>query len=916
MSYFFIAILCFIVFIGAVILPWVNMTRLNNMGRELDVLYTWMAQQKRAAGDGAPVPPQPRPPGAGELEPLSAPKPEKKKDADEVDDIPPASDLPPAPEPLPQPALQRVAAKREKPKRKMSFEQQFGERLPVWIGGIAIALGGLYLVKYSIENELLGPGMRVTLGVLLGAALLVVARFIFKRKSTSNSVRIAQSLAGAGIAVLYLSIYAATSLYGLLHHVAGFGGMAGVTGLAVVLSLRYGPPIALMGMVGGFLTPALIGSPNPSAPALFCYLYFVFAGLMIIMKRQNWWLLALPVLLLAFLWVFAWTFWLGHFHADDGFWIVMFLVAVCATMVWMLRDDEPRAKAATPDGDGMFARIKHGYMPTARDALNIIGVGGSILLLALVAGRSGFGLPEWGMFWLLAAGGMGLIWFKPVQYGFVPWLTLFTSAAMLLFWGDSDPSEFSSVLLCFAIVHLSGYALAWRSVAPVLWSGVAATASVLYYLLAYGRLEDMGYMPGGSMSWGFLALALSALATGALMRAGEMFRDDEATLRRLQGIFAFAATALLSIALAVVLERDWLSVAIAAEIMGVAWVNNRLRIPVFRTIAGLLLLVFAFLMGQQIALLIELTVYSLFETRLPTIRGGIPMVDWPLFQLGFPAALFVAAAYFLSREAETRLVRVLEYAAVALTALMGFYLVRHAFHPGEEILLTQAGFMERGANTNGIFVFGLACLWLGKRYGRLAVTRSGLALAGVAIFRVVWFDMLMHNPAWNAGQEVGDWPLLNGLLLPFGLTLAWCAVLMQELRRLERPKLVRVTGVFAMLCVFALVTLQVRQAFHGTELAIGAVSNAEMYSYSAAWLALGFALLAGGVMRGDRMLRLASLGVITLTVGKVFLFDSSELEGLYRIFSFFGLGLCLIGLSWLYTRYVFRDAPETAEKAD
>jgi uncharacterized membrane protein len=42
-----------------------------------------------------------------------------------------------------------------------------------------------------------------------------------------------------------------------------------------------------------------------------------------------------------------------------------------------------------------------------------------------------------------------------------------------------------------------------------------------------------------------------------------------------------------------------------------------------------------------------------------------------------------------------------------------------------------------------------------------------------------------------------------------------------------------------------------------------------------------------------------------IAVGKVFLIDASSLEGLYRVVSFFGLGVTLIALSWFYTRYVF-----------
>ena len=91
------------------------------------------------------------------------------------------------------------------------------------------------------------------------------------------------------------------------------------------------------------------------------------------------------------------------------------------------------------------------------------------------------------------------------------------------------------------------------------------------------------------------------------------------------------------------------------------------------------------------------------------------------------------------------------------------------------------------------------------------------------------------------------------------------------------------------------------------------MTNAEVYTYSVVWLLLGIALLLGGIFRQDKMLRYASLGVMLLTVGKVFLYDAAELEGLYRVFSFFGLGISLIGLSYFYTRFVFGEDKQQTE---
>ncbi|MCH8207617.1 MAG: DUF2339 domain-containing protein [Nitrospinae bacterium] len=111
----------------------------------------------------------------------------------------------------------------------------------------------------------------------------------------------------------------------------------------------------------------------------------------------------------------------------------------------------------------------------------------------------------------------------------------------------------------------------------------------------------------------------------------------------------------------------------------------------------------------------------------------------------------------------------------------------------------------------------------------------------------------------------------------------------------------------ALVLIFALITFNVRHNFHGMHLDTGVTTSAEIYTYSAAWLIFGIALLFVGIVKEDKMLRFPSLALMIITVGKVFLYEASELEGLYRVFSFFGLGLSLIGLSYFYTRFVFAE---------
>lgn len=103
-------------------------------------------------------------------------------------------------------------------------------------------------------------------------------------------------------------------------------------------------------------------------------------------------------------------------------------------------------------------------------------------------------------------------------------------------------------------------------------------------------------------------------------------------------------------------------------------------------------------------------------------------------------------------------------------------------------------------------------------------------------------------------------------------------------------------------------TLEVRHAFQGTRLD-GPTSDAEWLAWSTAWLAFAAALLFGGIRRRLRWLRAAALLVGALAILKAFLSDLSELDGLYRAVSFLALGLCLVGVGFLYRRYVAESPP-------
>jgi uncharacterized membrane protein len=891
-------------FLASLILPWVNRSKIRGLRDEVNGLKDQIRQiyvflKKHDVNLPPEIIAQPCSPWQPtqsapfvEQDPSTLPEDPITEQAEQIDIQTEIA------EPIVYPHTRMLKEKQE----RVSFEQQFGARLPVWIGGIALALAGFFMVKYSIETGLLSPTVRVFLGIIFGVGLLYTANWVRTKPEFSNGTRIAQALSGAGIADLYVCIFAATNLYGLLPAFIGFAGMAAVTAIAVVLSLRHGMPIALLGLIGGFLTPAMVGSQDPQAPILFIYLYFVLTGLMVVIRKQCWWLMAIPTVLGAFLWVCLWLFG-SHFNPSDTIYLGLFLMAVSATVV---ASSKQQYDADSADITDLF---------NVTSALNYLTLGGATLLTGAIAAHAGFGLMEWGLFGLLSLGGIGLAFFNQKLYGLVPWISMVVNAVMLVAWNTPEASAFAFTVSIFGALYIgSGYLLQSRSEKSLIWAGLTAAASIGYYLLGYYELRHTDLVSAIPLFWGMLALAFAGLSTYALQNIMQHVPSDHPQKQHLMAIYAATSTAFLSIALTIELPQEFLSVAFAAQLLAITWINTKVEVKALRTIVGILACVFGFLLIPQILLLVQLTAYSLVEARL-ALQADIPIVNWPTFQLGLPALFFVIGSYFLRTQKDDRLVRSLEIAAIALIGVMGYYLTRHAFHVDENVLFVKAGFIERGVITNILFAYGVACLWIGRNFARQAVSLSGLVLCGVAIFRIGYFDFIAYNPLWSS-QMVGELLIFNALLLTYGLPILWTWRATLELPHAGKPQWSKYGYGFILLLSFALVSMNVRQIFHGTYLNGVETSNAEIYTYSVAWLLFGIALLFFGTLRQDKMIRMASLVMMILTVGKVFLYDASELEGLFRVFSFFGLGVSLLGLSWFYTRFVFgkQDVLEGARK--
>ena len=179
------------------------------------------------------------------------------------------------------------------------------------------------------------------------------------------------------------------------------------------------------------------------------------------------------------------------------------------------------------------------------------------------------------------------------------------------------------------------------------------------------------------------------------------------------------------------------------------------------------------------------------------------------------------------------------------------------------------------------------------------------ALASCAAFAIL---ALVASPAMT-DQPLAGLPILDNALIGYLMPAAFAfaaATLAQP--HLPKPRVTRLYGLAAILGGLAYVVTEVRRAFVGPDLFSAAIGAAELYTYSAAILLYGVAMLALGFRLRSRDLRLASLGVVTVAICKVFLIDMSGLEGLLRALSFIGLGGSLVAIGLAYQRVLRRES--------
>ena len=784
------------------------------------------------------------------------------------------------------------------------FEERLGTRWVVWIGGLTLALGGFFMVRYSIEAGLVGPGVRTLLGGLFALALLAAGEWTRRKESISAIAalpiaNIPAILTAAGTAVAFATVYAAYALYDFLIPASAFI-LLGLVALATLAAaLLHGPALAGLGVVGAFLTPLLVSSEKPDFWALYLYLAIVTAASFGLARVRLWRWLAVTTIVFAVFWTFpclqCGPSMIGPhaFHVIAGF-ILASLLVVCGLMFG------PAAEGEQVELISSAALVAYLF--------------GAFLIVL----NSFHADPAMITFALLVAGTLFVAWQAPAAAGAVGAAAMFAFVVfaewavrgnpdMLVLPGGPLPGigpnatdgSVSLHLITAAIFAagfgLTGFLAQGRFTATkitVLWAASAVFTPLALLVALYARIAHLDR----SIPFAILAVLLAAAfaaATEILTR-----REDRPGSSPSIALFATGTLAALALALTFALEKGWLTIALALMSAGTAWISMQRPIPFLRSLAAILAGIVVLRIG--------------YEPRIAgDAVGTTPIFNWLLWGYGIPAASFWAGSIFLRRNGDDPPLRAVESAAILFTVLLAFMEIRHAVNGGD-VYRNYAGLTEIALQVSVALAMAIGLERLRIRAGSIVHNIGAILLAAFAGLASLFGLMLLESPMlWPI--DVGG-SFVNLLLLGYALP-ALLALLLSYAVAGRRPAAYGNTiAAGALILALTYVTFEIRRLYHGPYLTHGPTTGAEQYSYSIAWLVFGVVLLGIGILFNSQRARLASAAVIALTIMKAFVIDMSTLTGVYRALSFMCLGVVLVAIGWLYQRILFRrqDVPPVA----
>ncbi len=757
------------------------------------------------------------------------------------------------------------------------LEKTLGLRWTTWIGGLVLFLGAGRLIKHSFEQSWLGPGYRVILGCLAGLGIGMTGLHFIRRQMRA----LGQGLVGVGLAILYASLYGAYGLYGLLPQTIVFGLMTGVTVTGMIVAVSFDAlPIAFMAVLGGFITPIMLGSAQDSRDSLFAYLFLLDIGVLGVAFFRHWRALDLLAFAGTSLMYGAWY---AAYHGAPTFsllptmgWLTAFyLIFLIEPFAYHLRLGTPiageRFGLAVTNAMGMFGWayvILHEQHP---QALGMITLTMSAVYLIL-----------------------GL------------WMRRMIREDRRAIFGFA--SLFIAFLIIAVPIHLDMHAvtIAWAIKAPILlflaykYSYLPMRcASVIPLALAYARLflfhwplHSTAFFPVFNTDFGTVLFLLLSGAAYALIH--HRFRPGGHLLDQLSEVWVTLGTAFMGLVMAHIEIWQWLDLSDrdSARFWGTSllWTSGALGF----IYAGMKQTSRRLLWSGLIAVAVAGILYAcdLFQGHAP--------VAWGMMHGRFLAGgLAIACVFGAGRSCRCLPELELKRQDAVWLGLykLGIALTVTLLSIETWLWLESLGQLYAFRCTLPWLWTGgaAACLVLAKRLPAPTLRRTALVYLGTASVLGLWQYAFAHQQVNLLYVNGRCLVALGTLALLFVYARIW----------LRAPGAERRAHIVIGACALALFLLLNLETFQFMKNHIPDPARSRwvsQMSLSLLWSLYAIAALFIGFRQRIRALRLAALGLFGVTVLKVVLGDMANVEEVYRIVSFIGLGLLMIGASYLYHR--------------
>ena len=772
----------------------------------------------------------------------------------------------------------------------VDLESQVAGKWLNYVGIVALLFATAFFIKYAFDNGWVGPRGRVGIGLLAGTLLLLWSKRLLRHGYKYFS----EGIAGLGAAVLYLSIWGGWNYYRIFTSGQAFAAMVVITGVMVAVALRRDSQrIAMLALAGGFLTPMLVSTGQDHEIVLFTYCAILSAGMLALERVRSWkWL---PPVAFVATEVYFWG-WYNEFYTPEklgktiAFAALFFVVFAALPLVRSRREgriDDTEYFVAIANVLVILFAFQQILWPDYRWALTLAYL--ALAALHFVAAQT-LPAPKPGMEdatlhlrWLFA--GLAILCLSlaiPARFDH-EWLTMAWAAegVMLVWYGVKiDSWKLRSGGLVFFVITGIRLLILPIPAHRFLWNDRFFTyaIAVICFSLSCQFTRKIRDRVSQDERTAFIALAVGANVFALIGLSLELW--DYFSRPRIQGLEPWTAQQLALLLL-------WAVYATGLILNGLMRKAEARRWP-------------------GIVLLLASAVWLPFlDIPAPTFLWNVRFLAYAILIACFVICWRFAARMLADLRAEERNA----YIAIAVAA--------HA-HALISLSLELSNLCDRRPILGLSYLvqrqLALVLLW--------ALFGTGLILTGILwksrLRRWPGIALLLAAAVWLLTLEIHPQTFLwNVRFLAYAVIVACFASSRRFSRRLLPDLSQAERNVFSALAVevnlYALIALsfEIWDLFGRTQTLGIERWLAQQLGLSVLWTLYAGGLIAVGLARRLAMLRWQALALFALVVGKVFLYDMSSLDKIYRIISFLVRGVLLLGVSFAYQK---RAMAQKAEK--